>query len=385
MLPLLEKKHPILDTLLSKPFTYSKDYINMYNFVRSIHFKQPYQKLLSDIIIKKFGIHYHEQTIHNNYNEHPDLYIHEFKNVLLYCGLPFDDNGNLIFDAIRIYESAPVKNIISGKFIASVGNWYYIFKKLKNFDIQYNKGEYIFSECLSPFGHRLLETITQFWVFDFFPNARMLLAPQSDITEYLCSYCRPFSLEKEQFFSPGMACIFEKLYIPTRSYMHKCYISQAAINIWRKIRDFYAYKKNDSPKKVYLSRKYISGRSLINEDKCEELLKKFGFSIINMEKLSICEQINIIYNAEYVAGPIGSAMHNMVFCDETLIKSVLYLSPNKFRSELAYHNFERSFNRTFNVVYGKTTTKHDEKAKTGSSPWVIDTENLRHAIEQWLV
>jgi capsular polysaccharide biosynthesis protein len=246
----------------------------------------------------------------------------------------------------------------------------------KTSTIPYINGEYIISEFRPSFGHRLLETITQSWVFKYFPNARMLLNPLHKRSKFLYDFIKPFNIDEGHLFVPEPVCVVEKLYIPTRSYMHGQYITRTAMDIWKRIRDFYAPAIPAPHDKIYLSRSNIKARPLLNEDECIKLFIDYGFSCVNMEKLSIQEQINTIYNAAYVAGPLGSAMHNLVFSHENIV-GTLILSQRDKRLRMAYGNIESCYHRVFNIVYGSSVIEFGR-------PWVMDVKNLERALLQWL-
>jgi hypothetical protein len=66
-------------------------------------------------------------------------------------------------------------------------------------------------------------------------------------------------------------------------------------------------------KRIYLSRSLIGARRLRNEGQVEALFRRYGFEIVHLQNLPIPDQIALIRNAEMVAGPAGSAMHNLLF------------------------------------------------------------------------
>lgn len=93
------------------------------------------------------------------------------------------------------------------------------------------------------------------------------------------------------------------------------------------------------PKKIYISRRtwehndksnlgtdYTQRRKMENEDKLVEQLKKYEFEEIFCEKLSMPEKINLFRNAEFVIGPIGGGMCNLIF-SHTKTKVICIVSP----------------------------------------------------------
>jgi len=69
-----------------------------------------------------------------------------------------------------------------------------------------------------------------------------------------------------------------------------------------------------SGQRLYLSRKRVPRRDIVNEEEVERLLAdRFGFTVVYPETLSIVEQIQLFHGADVVVGPIGSALCSIVF------------------------------------------------------------------------
>lgn len=83
--------------------------------------------------------------------------------------------------------------------------------------------------------------------------------------------------------------------------------------------------KSKNYKKIYLSRsKLTAEKKTYGEIIIEKQFKKNGFKIIYPEKYSLKEQIAILKDCEFLAGTIGSNMHNAIFCNNNI--KVAYLS-----------------------------------------------------------
>lgn len=81
---------------------------------------------------------------------------------------------------------------------------------------------------------------------------------------------------------------------------------------------FLSTKKDDAVQKrksrIYISRKLVGNRLLINEDEIFAVLsEKYGFELVNLEDHPFHEQVNIFSNIEMVVGPHGSGFSNIVF------------------------------------------------------------------------
>ena len=66
---------------------------------------------------------------------------------------------------------------------------------------------------------------------------------------------------------------------------------------------------------LYLSRRLLesSSRNIINELELEKIFTSAGFAICYPEQLSLGEQVLLINKHEVIIGPIGSALHGILF------------------------------------------------------------------------
>ena len=98
------------------------------------------------------------------------------------------------------------------------------------------------------------------------------------------------------------------------------------INDYNKLK----YFNNQSYKKIYISRADSKeNRNLINEKEIENFLKLNGYKIIIASKINILEKNIIFSNAEIIITPLGSAIHNFMFCNKIKAK-ILVIGTNKY-------------------------------------------------------
>lgn len=72
---------------------------------------------------------------------------------------------------------------------------------------------------------------------------------------------------------------------------------------------------SDPVKKIYISRRY-SKRSPKNENQIEEYFASIGFQIVELEKLNLLEEIELISSAKVLAGIHGAGLANQVWMKE---------------------------------------------------------------------
>jgi hypothetical protein len=84
--------------------------------------------------------------------------------------------------------------------------------------------------------------------------------------------------------------------------------------------------KNDTPKKIYISRRswvhndnsnigtnYTLRRKMVNEDELVKILNKNGYVEVFTENLTTFEKLNLFYNATSIIGAIGGGICNVLF------------------------------------------------------------------------
>lgn len=93
--------------------------------------------------------------------------------------------------------------------------------------------------------------------------------------------------------------------------------------------------------KIYISRQNASFRNLINESDIIDRLKNEGFKIININNISIMDQIKLFSNAEVIVSSAGSGLANTVFCNKGT--KIFEISPvynfdyeNNFKNRYSY-------------------------------------------------
>ena len=61
-------------------------------------------------------------------------------------------------------------------------------------------------------------------------------------------------------------------------------------------------------KKIFLSRKTSLWRKIVNEDIIFSQLKELNFENVNIENLTIDEQINLAFNSDVIISPLGAVV-----------------------------------------------------------------------------
>lgn len=97
-------------------------------------------------------------------------------------------------------------------------------------------------------------------------------------------------------------------------------------------------KKNvQGTDKIYISRQKAEVRKLLNEEEAIVVLKKYGFTTVNMEDYSWQEQVQIMKNVRYLVAPHGAGLTNMIFIQNKAC--ILELLPVRLNNTVNYCYF----------------------------------------------
>jgi len=67
---------------------------------------------------------------------------------------------------------------------------------------------------------------------------------------------------------------------------------------------------------IYISRRLAKDRRLTNESELLQRLTKYGVEVVELERISVTEQVNLFASAKLVIGPHGAGFTNIVFCQK---------------------------------------------------------------------
>ena len=139
-------------------------------------------------------------------------------------------------------------------------------------------------------------------------------------------------------------------------------------------------KEGNRNQKIYLTRKNAFYRKIINESDLIDDLKSKNFKIIDLETLSIDQQIKIFSDAEVIVSPTSSALANIVFCrKETKIFEII----PKYQ-----HQYEKSIKLRYSYICNLLGLKYhsieadpvvsdkiDENIKKFINPKILNSSN----------
>jgi hypothetical protein len=104
---------------------------------------------------------------------------------------------------------------------------------------------------------------------------------------------------------------FQKLYYCSSSYLHHA----PSLTGVRYVGDGVLRTLGDvaSPKRLYLARRKVTDRSILNESEVVSLFERNGFTAIDPEEHSFETQASLASRADIIAGPYGANLANLMF------------------------------------------------------------------------
>lgn len=154
-------------------------------------------------------------------------------------------------------------------------------------------------------------------------------------------------------------CIFENLYVGTTSWFvennSEFWWNNDSIVFLNK--GFTNNKVKKENKKIFLSRKTSSWRKIVNEDIIFSQLKELNFENVNIENLSINDQINLAFNSEIIISPLGASCLTYLFTDKGT--KCITLSPRIPSAMFLADLYCGPINSLHKFIYGDITAKDD--------------------------
>lgn len=318
----------------------------------------------------------------------PDIYLHELSGVLLYDGILYSKQGNFFPDSVRTFDKKHVCKFYYGptsqlKHLG--GNNFVPDDPLGCRDMA--EPDTVFLPCFTShmvYGHWLLEAASSLWALPYVKAlaqgapVKLLLSPVTHVPEYMKRMGAALGVTEHDFYFPPKCMRLKKIFIPTKAYMHMAYVSPFAQRVWAAIAEYYKDKATVVPQdKLYISRSRIKTRRMENEEECEALFVRHGFTVVHPQQLTLADQISLFANATHIAGPTGSAVHNVVFSRRPEELKTLFFGPEDYSSFKAIAVLEQAYGRRANFVFGSVRTKERRS-------WHLPLQEMEIALEQWL-
>ena len=195
--------------------------------------------------------------------------------------------------------------------------------------IQHSSEKVIYLDSFTPtWGNIISDTIARLWFLktnDFkehFKDCRLVYVPNPQFSKADNKNFRRLleilEVDFDALHAVTQPTQFDKVIVPDKSFVrskeHRGKIfTKEYIETVDRVRNFAL--KNRTPtscKRIY----YFHGRRQIGEERLAEYFKSKGYEIIQPEKLTLDEQLNLLINCESFASAIGSCSHNSIFLSD---------------------------------------------------------------------
>lgn len=130
-------------------------------------------------------------------------------------------------------------------------------------------------------------------------------------------------------------------------------------------------------RRIYLSRRGVADRPLVNEAEVEALFASKGFEIVRPERLSFEQALEVFAAPSVVAGPYGSAFHNLVF-SRTKPVSLALAGPHTRKLYAEFAGWFGLLDLPLGLLEGQPT---GGGASPRALPWAVSLEALGPAID----
>lgn len=175
-------------------------------------------------------------------------------------------------------------------------------------------------EIIDAFGHVLTETLCRCWFLlqENVPKKILFTTITSKVPGAFYEFLRLLGIKKEQIIVVSKVTQVKSILIPDQSLILFSWYMDRWIDVYCCMRDnaFKELKQAVYPDKLYLTRSQLMKRDCIGEEYFEEFYRKRGYEIVAPEKLSLVEQIGLIYNAKEIVCTVGTLSHMILFAKE---------------------------------------------------------------------
>ena len=227
------------------------------------------------------------------------------------------------------------------------------------------------------------------WIYNYMPKLHLAEAAGLDVAFLVNRHLRPAHMrlleavgvgrDRLLFHDPRQVSVFSRLYVP----------SWPARDRTRPMKNWHAVFRRAqiaTPARtgalLFVSRKNIAKRSLINEPEVRDLFASRGFEIICPEELSLDEAREVFSSPACVAGPYGSGLRNLVLSHVPPLGFFL-LPPDEREFVLGSALWLAEAGVRFGYVRGAAALGH-EGGNARAAPWTVDLAEVERGLDRML-
>ncbi|MGD9921741.1 MAG: rhamnan synthesis F family protein, partial [Pseudorhodoplanes sp.] len=319
---------------------------------------------------------------------HQDIFLNRLNNAIVFGGLihttrPGEhDNGQLFLtERAGLIESA--RGVWNGErtlppdllHAAGQDQWHLQRTAVTS----YVQGDCFLLGNIQPhFGHTLLEGLSRLWPLLLdprFAKTMRFLVYEPELRDFQKELLSLAGVPMDRIVHvPSDGMFVERLWVPDPAFRPHRWSSDLQRKTWEAIAS--AVPSAKPSRRIYLSRRRIGERPLLNEEQIEAVFAKHGYEIVFPELLGMAEQIRLAKEAAHLAGPVGSQLYLGAFQSPGSHKLVLAPVNYFARDDLLLAEDRRC---QCAVIFG---TPIDNFADRSGRTWQLDTATLEQALSK---
>ncbi|CRF33875.1 capsular polysaccharide biosynthesis protein-like protein [Brachyspira suanatina] len=266
-------------------------------------------------------------------NSNIDNFLCKLKDAKIYSswGFCFTSDNKIIKESLPFNKILTLKAELGGRFA------FYKFRFRKKTNLNVFSLQSIWNVC---FGHWMHETLPRLFILKdagYLDKIDAFILGDGCNSKFHKDSLDMFQIDNKKiiYISDQTEILCENLYLSSFPSTNTHYPDIWICNKYRELSKelIKNYDINNFPKKIYLTRRNVKTRRILNEDNLMDILSKLGYKMICPEEYSLQEQLCMFYNADKIISILGSGLTNLVCSKETI--SVLGIVPN-IRAEDTY-------------------------------------------------
>lgn len=183
--------------------------------------------------------------------------------------------------------------------------------------------------------------------------------------------------ERVIFHEPQRISLFSRLIAPSWPTPDRMAPTAGVYDVYRRAR---LPASGSERTLLYLTRRNVRSRQMVNEDEVCDLFERRGFRIIDPGSLPFDDVRALFANPACVAGPFGSAFHNLAFSNSRPVNLALISNHSRFQLDeiTLWHG---DLGLRFGYLWGESAQDLPAGGYRRLVPWVAPMDRLDRAID----
>jgi len=247
----------------------------------------------------------------------------------------------------------------------------------------------LFDPAIRHFGMWVLKCLPKLTILPLLSESDVRVVVPTSVPDKYLALMQALGISTEQiiFHDPESVSVFGKLLVPPKMY---------TFGKSRYGNPFEVFCKDTGKdprgylhllplalenKRIYVTRRGNNRRRLVNEKAVEQLFAEFGFQIVEPSTLTAVQTLSLFRDCEFIAGPFGSGLYNILFSRRAPRALVLTPPLLKFSKQfLTMGHVCTSKGGNAGYIFGRTHKYRADQAGEFDYSWEIDMGRLREVL-----